>query len=167
MPDTFFPNTFLPNPYFPLPALGRRPWFAFLRRARRRRRFALAMGSERNSRALRRQPAVRLRTEGWVSPPMLVATTSSERRNGLRPAPGPFGVVLRCRSIHGFGMKVPLDVVALDGRGFILRSFVLQPRSIVHVPGAVWIAEMARSGRELPEPGTQLAVDRLGAWPAP
>ncbi len=146
--------------YLPRPALGRRPWFAFLRRARMRRRFALAMGGEANSVGIWRHSTVRLQSAGWTSPPLLIAVTRRQRRRGVAPVPGPFGLLLRTRCIHGFGLRSPLECVAIDHRGVVRWSGRLLPRRLVASRRAGWFAEFP-AGSSLPEPGSLVTVDRL------
>ena len=152
--------------YLPRPALGRRPWFAFLRRARMRRRFALAMGRERTRAGAGRQPVtVRLVASGWLSPPLRLVGTRSERRRGLAPCPGPFGILMRARSIHGFGLRSAIEFVALDTAGVVTRSGILRPGRVAYCRGASWIAELP-AGSPRPPADSVVSVDRLVAWPA-
>ena len=152
--------------YLPRPALGRRPWFAFLRRARRRRRFALAMGRERTRARVGRQPVtIRLVASGWLSPPLRLACTRLERWRGLAPCPGPFGILMRTRSIHGFGLRSAIEFVAFDATGVVTRSGILRPRRIAYCRGARWIAELP-AGSSRPPVASVASVDRLVAWPA-
>jgi len=152
--------------YLPRPALGRRPWFAFLRRARIRRRFAFAMARERNRAPGPRQPTmVRLTCDGWQSPPLILLRSRADRLRGLAPCPGPFGVLLRARSIHGFGLRSAVGFVALEGTGFVSRIGVLRPRRVVICRKATWLAEFpSDAGR--PHQGSEVLLDRLGPWPA-
>ncbi len=53
--------------------------------------------------------------------PVLVASSFRSRLLGLaflrREHAGPGLLIPRCRSVHTFGMRFPLDVVFLDGEG--------------------------------------------------
>ncbi len=152
--------------YLPRPALGRRPWFAFLRRARSRRRFAFAMVGERTRARVRCDSAtLRLVADGWQSPPLRLARTRLERIRGLAPYPGPFGILMPVRSIHGFGLRSEVEFVALDAIGVVTRTGTLHPRRIALCRGAHWIAELP-SGTALPFRGNAVSVDRLVSWPA-
>ena len=152
--------------YLPRPALGRRPWFAFLRRARIRRRFAFAMARERNRASGPRQPTmVQFTCDGWQSPPLILLRSHPDRWRGLAPCPGPFGVLMRGRSVHGFGLRSPVGFAALDAAGFVSRVGVLYPRRVVICRKATWLAEFPCDlGR--PRPGSEALLDRLGPWPA-
>jgi hypothetical protein len=147
--------------YLPRPALGRRPWFAFLRRARMRRRFALAMGGEANRAENWRHSTVRLRSGTWGSSPLVIAATRRQRRRGLGPVPGPLGLLLRTRSVHGFALRSAVEFVAIDDIGVVRRVGRLAPGRVVACRHAGWIAELP-AGSPLPEPGSVVAVDRLG-----
>lgn len=50
----------------------------------------------------------------------------------------------RCRSVHTFGMRYPLDLVWLDGRGTVVRVDLAVP------PGRVRTCRRARSVIEIP-----------------
>ena len=152
--------------YLPRPALGRRPWFAFLRRARRRRRFAFAMGGERTRAPERRHSAmVRLVAGGWQSPPLRLARSRLERSRGLAPCPGPLGLLMRSRCIHGFGLRSQVEFVAFDAAGVVTRTGTLHPRRIAFCRGTTWIAELP-SGSALPGREDAVLVDRLTQCPA-
>lgn len=144
----------------PRPAFGFRPWFAFLRRARSLRRFALAMVARRvpvaSGAAI---PQWRLMADegGWTSPPTLLAETRRDRRRGLRPA-APHGIIIETRSVHGFGMCHDLTVLGLDGAGVIVDVRTLRPRRIVSMRDATWIVELP------PGSPTPLAGVRLQAF---
>ncbi len=119
------------------------------------------MGRERTS----RPPMVQLCADGWDPPPVRLAHGFGARWRGVRPTPGPIGVLMGTRSIHGFGLSYPIDFVALDGHGVVLRIGVLRPRRVALVGRAVWMAEYPL-GVPMPPVGTATAVDRLVAWPA-
>ncbi len=150
----------------PRPALGLRPWFAFLRRASILRRFAFAMigkGTRRRGGSIR---SVVLCCSDWDSGPLTAAGTRRERRRGLTPAPGPFGLLLRARSIHGYGMASDLHWVGLGSGGVVVAVGTLRPRRVLVAPHPVrWVAEVPVS---VPPPrvGDRLrAVPILVSWP--
>jgi uncharacterized membrane protein (UPF0127 family) len=61
-------------------------------------------------------------------------TTRRERRGGLRRrSPGPHGAMLfeRCRSVHTFGMEVPITVVFLNRSWRVIRVVRASPGRIV------------------------------------
>jgi len=75
-----------------------------------------------------------------------VATTRASRLLGLALLTrerAPTGLLLpRCRSVHTFGMRFPLDLVFLDAAGRVveLRRGV-PPGSFVRCPGAMAVLE--------------------------
>ena len=106
-----------------------------------------------------------LHTASWSSGPLTVARTGRERRLGLRPVPGPFGLLIRCRSVHTFGMRVPIAAIAIDAAGVVLWSGILLPRRVVAVPRAAWFAETAAG--PVPAAGERMEVAPiLAGWPA-
>lgn len=125
----------------PRPALGRRPWFALLRRARSLRRFAFAItpGSVPGG---RRYQTIVLSDGGEFDCPVGVAVTFRERLRGLRPAPPGRGLLLRGASVHGRGMIEPLTAVFLDAFGTVLAVRCLQPGGLVRHPAAAWTLEL-------------------------
>jgi len=139
----------------PRPALGLRPWFALLRRARSLRRFAFAIvsGSVPGGRRYRSAGSLVLASGAWRSPPVVVATSFYERLVGIRRA-GTGGLLLRCPSIHTFGIPTPIRVVHLGSDGTVLRQDVLTPGRRVRARGA-WILELPLSVPG-PAPGTRL-----------
>lgn len=54
-----------------------------------------------------------------------IARTSRERRRGLigreRLRPGEALVIPKCRQVHTFGMRFPIDVVFVDRAGVVVR----------------------------------------------
>ncbi len=58
-----------------------------------------------------------------------VATTRRERRRGLTGRDSFEGALVleRCRWIHTFGMRFPIDVAYLDAAGIVLKTASMQP----------------------------------------
>ncbi len=130
----------------PRPALGRRPWFALRRRARRRLRFAFAIGGKGS------RPFVELSAGAdWRSGPVLLASAPIDRLHGS----GRGAVLLRSRSVHGVGLAAPLPVAAIV-QGRVEAVGRLRPGEIVLRRGAVWWLEMPAGG--LPDPGATVRV---------
>jgi hypothetical protein len=151
--------------YLPRPAFGRRPWLAFFLRARSLRRFAFAMAGERNR--MDGESVIGLCVPGWGSGPLLVGATRWRRWRGLRPRPEAAGVLLRARSVHTFGMQVPLTIVSLDAAGVVRRTARLRPRRIFLDLHARWIVELPPD-RDAPQVGVRLRVrPMLGGCPGP
>ena len=70
---------------------------------------------------------------------------------GLRPYVDGRVLALRTTSVHTFGMREPLKVVAVDREGTVIANVVVPPRRIVWNRGAHWIIEMSVS-----EPGPEV-----------
>lgn len=73
-----------------------------------------------------------------------IATSRKDRRRGLRGATSvPYPLVIeRCRWVHSFGMKIPIEVVYLNKASQILKIQTLRPRRLASpVPSATRVAE--------------------------
>jgi uncharacterized membrane protein (UPF0127 family) len=76
-----------------------------------------------------------------------IATSRLSRLLGLallsRESAGVGLLIPRCRSVHTFGMRFPLDVIFLDAEGRVtdLRRAV-PPRRFIRSPGAVAVFEL-------------------------
>ena len=76
-----------------------------------------------------------------------MARTRSSRLLGLallsRERAGPGLLIPRCRSVHTFGMRFPLDLLFLDGDGRVidLRRAV-PPCLVIRCPGAMAVLEL-------------------------
>ena len=142
----------------PRPALGRRPWFAFLRRARSLRRFALAMTAARVTEPPRVAiGTIDLRAPDWGVAGVHIAATPRARLVGLRGSSDEQALLLRGRSVHGFGMRRAVSIVALDAEGRVLGCATLHSRRLVFFPAATWILEVP-AGRSTPPRGARLRV---------
>lgn len=140
----------------PRPAFGRRPWFALLRRARSFLRFALAMGNRIPGRG--DEPGLlQIRDGAGRWRPVMPCVTLVSRWRGLRPAPFGLGALIGGDAVHGFGMVVPVAVVAVDETGMVMEVRRLRPGARVDIPGAGWLLEIPV---EWPAPtvGVPLAV---------
>jgi uncharacterized membrane protein (UPF0127 family) len=64
-----------------------------------------------------------------------VPETGRERRRGLRRGaplgPGHGLLLERCRSVHTFGVRYPIDVALLDRSGVVLRVVRMAPRRVL------------------------------------
>lgn len=78
----------------------------------------------------------------WSSGPVAIAVTFSDRWHGLRPTPTGFGLLLKTRSVHSFGMKTTLLLVGVDARGAVVRSRTLRPGGIAIMATARYILEL-------------------------
>lgn len=81
-------------------------------------------------------------TDGWSSPPVWVARTFRQQWKGLTPRAAGQGMLIRGRSVHGFGMRESLLVVGLDDRRCVIGSRILFPRRVVWIRRAKHILEL-------------------------
>lgn len=149
---------------YPRPALGRRPWFALLRRAWILRRFAFAMGGDTTRLRTVRTIACAFDTDGWSSGPILVATARSARRRGLAPAPGPFGLAIAGGSVVRGGVVGAVAWFGIGSDGSVvgagsLRWIVVcrRARLLVEIPAWVGVPPLGAALRLRPI---------LATWPA-
>lgn len=139
----------------PRPALGRRPWFAFLRRARSLRRFAFAItpGSV---------PARRSYPPGG---PLAVAGSFLGRLVGIHGVPAATAVLLRSAAVHGAFLRAPLAVAFLDATGRVMAGRLLAPWRAVRCPGATWALEIP-TPLPVPDVGDRIVVlPSCAVWP--
>jgi len=142
--------------------LGFRPWFALLRRARSLRRFAFAMGGRLPPRVVY---ALAEPAGGWRRP-VLVATSTAQRRRGLRPRAEGRAMLFVGRSVHGVGMREDLAVVFLDRSGTVLDHTTLRPGRVVSRRRARFVVELP-AGSPAPAVGSRLVLwgrPKLAAW---
>lgn len=138
----------------PRPALGRRPWFALLRRARSLRRFALAIGP--GSVAGFADPVAIVAQDGsWEARRVALARTHRQRRLGVKSATGP--VLLRTRAVHARGLGCALQLVGIADTGMVVGCRVLLPGRFAWVAEAKWILELPLDAPS-PKVGAALAI---------
>jgi uncharacterized protein len=70
--------------------------------------------------------------DGEVLAAVELAGTRRARARGLIGRPGFTGalVIRRCRQVHTFGMRFPIDVAFCDADGVVLRRATLRPARI-------------------------------------
>lgn len=94
-----------------------------------------------------------LEGKSWRSPPLLLALTARTRFRGLRPVPQGRGLLMWSRSVQGWGMRVPLNVVRVGAGGVVLSVHVLRPGRLLWFRQRCWVLEMP-GDRHLPEVGS-------------
>lgn len=140
----------------PLPALGLRPWFALLRRARSLRRFAFAMAARvPGTLRYRRVTSITLSNEHWELGPVTLATTFPQRLMGMRSGRN-HSLLVHAGSVHGRGLKAPLRVLHLTRTGRFVGHDVLAVGRFVRAR-AYWILEMPMNA-PVPENGARVIV---------
>lgn len=143
----------------PRPALGRRPWFALLRRARSLRRFALAIRRE----SVARIPTfLTLAGEGctWTATSVLLARNHRERLTGVRGRS--VRVLMRTATVHSWGIDEPLLLVGINSLGEVVALEVLRPRRMTRLRRAMWTLELPLSD-EVPELGGRIQIYPAGS----
>ena len=98
-------------------------------------------------------------SDGSWGLPVRIALDRRSRIRGLRPEANAGGLVLRTRSVHGFGMRRSLGVLALDDQGRVHAATRLRPRRIVTIRAARWIVELP-ADHPPPERGAELVLLR-------
>lgn len=98
---------------------------------------------------------MRVTLDGYGDIP--VARTFRERWRGLRGSPPDAALLLRARSVHGFGMERPLLVVGLDDTMTVIGAKELAPRRVVTFLRGRWVLELPKGSRP-PERGTRLSL---------
>lgn len=88
-----------------------------------------------------------------------VARTFLERLRGIKATDGSKAVLLQTMSVHTFGLRDEIGVVAVDRSMRVLASRTVRPNRIVWFRGASGILELTAPG-PLPQAGTVLEVNR-------
>jgi hypothetical protein len=84
-----------------------------------------------------------------------VASSFADRLLGIRRE-GTDGLLIRCSSVHGFGIRDPLRVVHLDGHGTVVHQDILVTGRRT-ISRGVWILELPIEARG-PDTGARLIV---------
>ncbi len=108
---------------------------------------------------------IELQAPGWSSGPVLLARTVLQRWRGMRSVPLVNGVLLRTRSVHGFGLRDPIWAIGLTEAGTVRGAAVLSPGGLVLDRDAEWFLELPLTCRP-PQPGWRL-TPMVGTWPEP
>ena len=125
----------------PRPALGLRPWFALLRRARSLRRFAFAMpGSVPAPARYPPLPTVAVICGDWRVEGVVVATTIRQRLAGVHAAEAT-GLLLHAGTVHGVGLSEPLRVIHLTASGTVVAHELLGGGGLVRARSH-WLLEV-------------------------
>jgi len=81
------------------------------------------------------------------------------RFGGIKTTPSGWSLLLRARSVHGFGLRLPVKVARLDETGRVLEVRLLQRRRMLWWRRPQVLLEVA-PGMAPPAPGTRLIVRR-------
>ncbi|HEX6146957.1 MAG TPA: hypothetical protein VF083_09295 [Acidimicrobiia bacterium] len=88
-----------------------------------------------------------------------LARTFLDRLLGLRRAPPGSALVMRARSVHGFGMRQAIPVIGLDADMRVVSTRTLRPNRVIVVPPARLLVELP-PGRPMPRIGDRVEVTR-------
>ena len=102
---------------------------------------------------------VRLRTENWEFADVLVPERFGERLRGLRSFGPDTALLLRSRSVHGFGLGFSFAAVGIDRLRRVQRVEIVEPGSMALFPRARWILELPPDS-PLPRVGDAVEVAR-------
>ena len=97
-----------------------------------------------------------LSSPGWQMSGFL-ARTFLDRLLGLRRAPPGSALMMRARSVHGFGMRHSIPVVGLDAEMRVVSTRTLRPNRVVVVRSARILIELP-SSQPLPRIGDRVEV---------
>ncbi len=86
-----------------------------------------------------------------------LASSFTDRLLGLRRVEPDSGLLLRARSVHGFGMTRPFLAVGMDGNGRVVGSTVVKPWRMVWFRRCRWVLEM-------PERHSPPAIGEMLEW---
>jgi uncharacterized membrane protein (UPF0127 family) len=89
----------------------------------------------------------------------LAARTFLDRLLGIRRTPAGSALLIRARSVHSFGLRRPLEVVALDAEMRVVSTDTLRPNRMLVIPSARLIVELP-SGHPVPAKGDRVEVIR-------
>ncbi len=92
-----------------------------------------------------------LECPGWRSGSIMRPQSFWQRWRGLRPEAGGRSMLFVTRSVHGFGMRHRLRLVALDADLVVLTVTILEPNRVVWFRRAAFVLETP-----LDDPGPSL-----------
>ena len=84
---------------------------------------------------------VDLRCRGWAVDDVRLAVGFRARLVGMRRKDIDT-VLLPVRSVHTWGMRDAIRVIAIDAAGVVIGTAIVGPRSVVRWKGARWILEV-------------------------
>ncbi len=85
------------------------------------------------------------------------ARTFRERWRGLKGLPAGSAVLMKTRSVHGFGVKTPFRAVGLTKTFVVVETHVVKPRRVVNFPGCRYVLELPVD-LEAPQTGETLEL---------
>ncbi len=98
-----------------------------------------------------------LKAGGWELGPVSRARSFTQRWRGLRSRNAGGGLLLRTRSVHGFGMRDPFLAVGLSDDLRVVAARVVSPGGVAYFSGCRWVLELPLEA-DPPPPGATLEV---------
>lgn len=98
-----------------------------------------------------------MRGSGWSSGPVVKANSPFRRWRGLRGRPSNESLLIRTRSVHGFGMNRSFVGVGLTRELRVKICQVVRPGTVARFQRCRYVLEIP-VGAPLPKTGTQLVV---------
>lgn len=98
---------------------------------------------------------VSLVSADWTAEDVALAFQPLQKLRGVRRRPG--RMLLRTRSVHGFGLNRPLLAVGLSTAMEVLEARRLMPGRVLYFPGCRYVLELPIDD-PLPALGTHLEV---------
>lgn len=89
--------------------------------------------------------------------PVSEARTFWQRWRGLRGLPAGASVLIRTRSVHGFGVGTPFRAIGLTSLLQVSATHVVKPGRIARFPGCRYVLELPLEA-DAPEPGVTLEL---------
>lgn len=89
--------------------------------------------------------------------PVNDARTFWQRWRGLKGLPAEASVLIRTRSVHGFGVRTPFRAIGLTSLLQVSATQVVKPGRIARFPGCRYILELPMEV-DAPEPGVTLEL---------
>ncbi|MFQ5517513.1 MAG: hypothetical protein ACE5E8_08045 [Acidimicrobiia bacterium] len=96
---------------------------------------------------------------GFGPAPVQAALGMRRRFGGIKTMPRGWSLLLRARSVHGFGLRLPVNVARLDETGLVLEVRLLQRRRMLWWRRPQLLLEVA-PGLSPPAQGARLIVRR-------
>lgn len=97
--------------------------------------------SRRTSPTVARVDSISLIADGWAARRIRLARSFRERWRGIELVPGS-GLLLETRSVHGFGMRVPVRAVAITPGMRVSAVRWLLPGRVLFFPRARFVLEL-------------------------
>ncbi|MBW3667322.1 MAG: hypothetical protein KY394_06985 [Actinobacteria bacterium] len=102
---------------------------------------------------------ITLVTEGWAAGRVFAARSFLDRWRGVKRLPDGSRLLLAARWVHGFGLRDPLVVAAIDAEMKVAEVRILRRGRLLSFPQARFLLEMP-TGATPPPVGSVLEMRR-------